>query len=371
MCPCANHSKGSDDGQFSLDPSLELELERFYHDQSYSRPSPSSTTLSSFQPKQPYIKSHITDTGSWRPLGFPKPQLATPTSHDTQDDPFANFFQTTTSPSVPPAPGTNLEYQQLYNNRHLGSQATPGTRNTHTSVAPSTAASTSSPTDTSSATPSPVLTPQGAGPSLCTGGQKQFQCPQCPLSFRRNHDLKRHVKIHLPVRPYTCEYCSKAFNRKDALRRHVISKACKKSPSKGIGPSSQNLHSTPQSPSSTYAETVASPSVSPEAYSATYENMVFSARSPTTEQFTTHPQQSQPPQQDLSEELESFLMDASFGGNLNESVQWPLLNESQPNTSPQQSLEDGGHSNTAEGEITKDLNEGDHSSVGYWGSPWI
>lgn len=63
--------------------------------------------------------------------------------------------------------------------------------------------------------------------STSIGITKQFQCSQCPLSFRRNHDLKRHVKIHLPVRPYTCEQCSKAFNRKDALRRHIISKACK------------------------------------------------------------------------------------------------------------------------------------------------
>lgn len=61
---------------------------------------------------------------------------------------------------------------------------------------------------------------------------KNFQCPQCPLSFRRNHDLKRHLKIHLPVRPYICSLCSKAFNRKDALRRHVISNACRMSPAR-------------------------------------------------------------------------------------------------------------------------------------------
>lgn len=57
--------------------------------------------------------------------------------------------------------------------------------------------------------------------------EKAFQCTQCSLSFRRNHDLKRHLKIHLPVRPYVCKFCSKGFNRKDALRRHLMSNACK------------------------------------------------------------------------------------------------------------------------------------------------
>lgn len=57
--------------------------------------------------------------------------------------------------------------------------------------------------------------------------EKHFHCSQCPLSFRRNHDLKRHLKIHLPVRPYSCTHCLKSFNRKDALRRHGMSNACK------------------------------------------------------------------------------------------------------------------------------------------------
>lgn len=92
--------------------------------------------------------------------------------------------------------------------------------------------SITTPTSTSPLTTTESLsfltTPSAASfTSTPIGITKQFQCSQCPLSFRRNHDLKRHVKIHLPVRPYTCEQCSKAFNRKDALRRHIISKACK------------------------------------------------------------------------------------------------------------------------------------------------
>ncbi|ODQ68223.1 hypothetical protein NADFUDRAFT_81248 [Nadsonia fulvescens var. elongata DSM 6958] len=55
-----------------------------------------------------------------------------------------------------------------------------------------------------------------------------FSCGKCPLSFRRNHDLKRHSRSHLPVRPYDCEVCMKSFSRKDALKRHRAANACKR-----------------------------------------------------------------------------------------------------------------------------------------------
>ena len=57
------------------------------------------------------------------------------------------------------------------------------------------------------------------------GGQQQsqhnerpFKCDQCPQSFNRNHDLKRHKRIHLAVKPFPCGYCDKSFSRKDALK---------------------------------------------------------------------------------------------------------------------------------------------------------
>ncbi|RGB32239.1 hypothetical protein C1646_597024, partial [Rhizophagus diaphanus] len=53
-----------------------------------------------------------------------------------------------------------------------------------------------------------------------------FKCDQCPQSFNRNHDLKRHKRIHLAVKPYPCQYCEKQFSRKDALKRHVLVKGC-------------------------------------------------------------------------------------------------------------------------------------------------
>jgi hypothetical protein len=56
---------------------------------------------------------------------------------------------------------------------------------------------------------------------------KKFPCSMCPSSFSRNHDLKRHMRIHLGIRPYKCHYCPKAFTRMDALHRHTTVGGCK------------------------------------------------------------------------------------------------------------------------------------------------
>ncbi|KAH6706217.1 hypothetical protein BKA61DRAFT_492539 [Leptodontidium sp. MPI-SDFR-AT-0119] len=55
---------------------------------------------------------------------------------------------------------------------------------------------------------------------------RPFRCDQCPQSFNRNHDLKRHRRIHLTVKPFPCLYCEKSFSRKDALKRHIRVKGC-------------------------------------------------------------------------------------------------------------------------------------------------
>lgn len=49
-------------------------------------------------------------------------------------------------------------------------------------------------------------------------GDRPFKCDQCPQSFNRNHDLKRHKRIHLAVKPFPCAHCDKSFSRKDALK---------------------------------------------------------------------------------------------------------------------------------------------------------
>ena len=48
--------------------------------------------------------------------------------------------------------------------------------------------------------------------------ERPFRCDQCPQSFNRNHDLKRHKRIHLAVKPFPCQHCDKSFSRKDALK---------------------------------------------------------------------------------------------------------------------------------------------------------
>lgn len=85
--------------------------------------------------------------------------------------------------------------------------------------------------------------PQQSAPQ----NDRPFRCDQCPQSFNRNHDLKRHKRIHLAVKPFPCGHCDKSFSRKDALKvrsvllmyiyvhmltyllqRHVLVKGCGK-----------------------------------------------------------------------------------------------------------------------------------------------
>ncbi|WRT66175.1 uncharacterized protein IL334_003128 [Kwoniella shivajii] len=56
---------------------------------------------------------------------------------------------------------------------------------------------------------------------------RPFKCDECVQSFNRNHDLKRHKRIHLDVKPFGCDKCGKTFSRKDALRRHWLVKGCR------------------------------------------------------------------------------------------------------------------------------------------------
>lgn len=56
------------------------------------------------------------------------------------------------------------------------------------------------------------------GPGAAHPNDKPCKCDQCPTSFNRNHDLKRHKRIHMTIKPFPCEDCEKRFSRKDALK---------------------------------------------------------------------------------------------------------------------------------------------------------
>lgn len=55
-------------------------------------------------------------------------------------------------------------------------------------------------------------------PQQAANQDRPFKCDECPQSFNRNHDLKRHKRIHLAVKPFPCNHCDKSFSRKDALK---------------------------------------------------------------------------------------------------------------------------------------------------------
>ncbi|KAI8946603.1 hypothetical protein F4801DRAFT_564074 [Xylaria longipes] len=50
---------------------------------------------------------------------------------------------------------------------------------------------------------------------------KKYKCPQCPSSFKRPENLKRHQRGHDENRRFTCQICDKSFARSDILSRHV------------------------------------------------------------------------------------------------------------------------------------------------------
>ncbi|KAL0067376.1 hypothetical protein AAF712_005604 [Marasmius tenuissimus] len=49
--------------------------------------------------------------------------------------------------------------------------------------------------------------------------QRRYVCKLCPAAFIRNHDLKRHSRLH-EKKVWKCIGCSKVFSRRDAIKRH-------------------------------------------------------------------------------------------------------------------------------------------------------
>lgn len=48
-----------------------------------------------------------------------------------------------------------------------------------------------------------------------------FLCPVCGRYFARSWHLKRHMNIHLAIKPYNCPYCPHSANVKSNLQVHI------------------------------------------------------------------------------------------------------------------------------------------------------
>lgn len=54
-----------------------------------------------------------------------------------------------------------------------------------------------------------------------TGGNRTFLCDICGRSFRTNHQLEAHKRVHTGEKPFVCDVCAKAFGKKSSLRMHM------------------------------------------------------------------------------------------------------------------------------------------------------
>lgn len=96
---------------------------------------------------------------------------------------------------------------------------------------------------------------------------RPFKCDTCSVAFNRNHDLKRHTRIHLSVKPFPCKSCDKAFSRKDALKRHRLVKGCDPDAESKNSPDDKSPSQTKRDSESRSVSTELSPhSVAPPVY---------------------------------------------------------------------------------------------------------
>lgn len=70
----------------------------------------------------------------------------------------------------------------------------------------------------------PVATATNSVPvtgSIVDKKPKSFECPECHKIFAENKILKRHLKIHNPIKPHICDVCKMAFAESSNLTKHM------------------------------------------------------------------------------------------------------------------------------------------------------
>ncbi|KAK2598915.1 hypothetical protein QQS21_005593 [Conoideocrella luteorostrata] len=201
-----------------------------HHMPSSQPPPPHGAMLNSTQPHSsagapapadPYAHSRPPSNPSYYAASTTPQQASFPSyaSHQQQHSPTGTSPGSRSMshhPAMAPPPGSYRPYGSY---QSLGSMNGPVMSNIH------------HPGSQMSMIPAIPVPPYGT-PQMIYGhtpqpqSERPFKCDQCTQSFSRNHDLKRHKRIHLAVKPFPCSFCSKSFSRKDALKRHRLVKGC-------------------------------------------------------------------------------------------------------------------------------------------------
>ncbi|XP_060808753.1 uncharacterized protein LOC106137812 [Amyelois transitella] len=72
-------------------------------------------------------------------------------------------------------------------------------------------------------------------------GRGRYVCSECGIRCKKPSMLKKHIRTHTDVRPYTCTHCAFSFKTKGNLTKHMKSKAhYKKCCELGINPNEDN-----------------------------------------------------------------------------------------------------------------------------------